>query len=579
MTVKHFFVFAFFFSITGAFAQVNILCTDSMAEQVMRGNYNPALFVSSNPVTHPDSISQAIIADVSVDSLKSYLITLGTFHNRNSGSDTVSSSTGIGAARRWAFSKFGEFSAANEYRLIPSYLQFDTTICGSPQHRNIFAVLPGSDTSDKSIVIIEGHIDSRCTDVCDTACLAQGMEDNGSGTVLVMELARVMSRFTFKHTIVFLLIIGEEQSLFGSTAFVHYAQQKNIAIKAVLNNDIVGGILCGNTSSPPSCPGFGNVDSLQVRIFSYGNFNSMYKQLARYSKLEYKEQVFPYVSVPPTISIMTTEDRTNRGSDHIPFRPYYAAIRFTSANEAGNANTADTAYHDRQHTSADILGVDTDGDLVIDSFFVDFNYLSRNTIINGNAAAMAALTYAAPDFQFTPAGMGKVIVTVTQQTQYPQYRIAVRIPAHNDWDSLYTINGIYSDTLTLPSASVFYISASAVDSFGTESLFSREYILNATPVEELTGTKNGMVLLPPSPNPADEATFISVLVTKKIFYRDAFLKIVSSSGKEVSRVRISLNEGMNEVQYHHGYNASGNYICSLVVDGKTVASTKILFAK
>ncbi|MBK5284230.1 MAG: M28 family peptidase [Bacteroidia bacterium] len=577
--MKHFFVFAFFFTTTGAFAQTNILCTDSMAEQVMLGNYNPALFVSSNPITHPDSISQRIISDVSADSLKSYLVTLGTFHNRNTGSDTISSSTGIGAARRWAHSKFSEFSVANDNRLIPSYLQFDTTICGSPQHRNIFAVLPGSDTSDKSIVIIEAHIDSRCSDVCATACLAEGIEDNGSGTVLVMELARVTSRFTFKHTIVFLLVIGEEQGLFGSRAFMLYAQQKNIAIKAVFNNDIVGGILCGNTSSPPSCPAFGDVDSLQLRIFSFGNFNSMYKQLARYSKLEYKEQVLPYVSVPTSITIMTPEDRTGRGGDHIPFRPHYAAIRFTSANEAGNANTADTAYHDRQHTSGDILGVDTDGDLVIDSFFVDFNYLSRNAVINGNAAAMAALTYAAPDFQFNSVDISRVLVTITQETQYPQYRIGVRIPSNNNWDSLYTINGIYSDTLTLPPGNLLYISASAVDSFGIESLFSREYMLYTTSVEELTGNTNGIVMLPPAPNPADEATVISVLVTKKIIYRNAFLKIISSSGKEISRIKISLNEGMNEAEYNHGYNVSGNYFCSLVVDGRTIASSQILFAK
>jgi hypothetical protein len=76
------------------------------------------------------------------------------------------------------------------------------------------------------------------------------------------------------------------------------------------------------------------------------------------------------------VTIMSAEDRTGRGSDHIPFRENgYAAMRFTSANEHGNADVSDPDYHDRQHTSEDILGVDTDGDQVIDSFFVDFNYL------------------------------------------------------------------------------------------------------------------------------------------------------------------------------------------------------------
>src|SRR5678815_690945 len=91
----------FLLSTFSVVAQTNILCTDSVAEQVMLGNYNPAAFASSNPITHPDSITQGIIASVSPDSLKSYLITLGTFYNRNTGSDTVSNVTGIGAARRW----------------------------------------------------------------------------------------------------------------------------------------------------------------------------------------------------------------------------------------------------------------------------------------------------------------------------------------------------------------------------------------------------------------------------------------------------------------------------------------------
>lgn len=580
-TLLSFLVFAFTLSASNVIAQTNIICTDSVAEQILLGNYNPANYASSTPVTNPDSISQQIIASVSPDSLKGYIVSLGTFYNRNTGSDTVSTVTGIGAARRWAFSKFGEFSALNESRLIPSYLQFDTMVCNSPQHRNIFAVLPGTDTSDKSVIFIEGHIDSRCKDVCDSLCLAQGMEDNGSGSALVLELARVMSKFTFKHTIVFLLTIGEEQGLFGAEAFASYCQQKNIKVKVVQNNDIVGGILCGNTSSPPSCPGFGNVDSLQVRIFSFGNFNSAHKQYARYCKLEYREQVLPHVSVPTTISIMTPEDRTGRGGDHIPFRTrFFTAIRFTSANEAGNANTADSTYNDRQHTSGDILGVDTNGDSAIDSFFVDFNYLKRNAIINGNGAAMAALTYAAPDFVYTPIGIGKLVVTVTQQTQYAQYRLGVRVPASNDWDSLYTINGLVSDTLIMPSAApIFFISMAGVDSNGIETLFSREYNVNVASVEEINKPENNIVLLPAKPNPADEEVAFTVLVNKAIKYKNAYLRISSEQGKEIARLKISLKEGINEVNYNHGYNATGTRLASLIVDGKIISTIKIVFSK
>jgi hypothetical protein len=76
---------------------------------------------------------------------------------------------GIGAARRWAHAQFEKFSAQNNNRLLASYFQFDKLICRSNQHRNIMAVLPGSDTSYKGFVLVEAHIDSRCESVCDTS--------------------------------------------------------------------------------------------------------------------------------------------------------------------------------------------------------------------------------------------------------------------------------------------------------------------------------------------------------------------------------------------------------------------------
>src|SRR5262245_57898928 len=145
-----------------ASAQTAMLSTNPVAEQVMLGAYDPAAYLPATVITHPDSIARGINNRVSPDSLHAYLEVLRTFKNRNTGSDTVSSTKGIGAARRWVYSKFQEFSSQSGSRLIPSYLQFDLLICTQPQHRNIVAVLPGSDTSDKSIIIIEGHIDSRC---------------------------------------------------------------------------------------------------------------------------------------------------------------------------------------------------------------------------------------------------------------------------------------------------------------------------------------------------------------------------------------------------------------------------------
>ncbi len=561
-----------------ALAQTNMISTNPLAEQIMLGSYNPATYQASTVLNHPDTISRGINVRVNPDSLHAYLEALRLFKNRNTGSDTVSSVKGVGAARRWVYSKFQQLSAANENRLIPSYLQFDLAICSIPQHRDIYAVLPGMDTTDKSVLIIEGHMDSRCEGLCDTACLAEGMEDNGSGTALVLELARVMSKYSYNHTLVFLVTVGEEQGLYGAYAFANYCNQKGIQILCVQNNDIDGGIICGATSSPPSCPGLNNIDSTHMRIFSYGGFNSAHKQFARFCKLEYKEQLLAYnlCAVPMLINIMTPEDRTGRSGDHIPFRQKnYTTSRLMSENEHGNANVSNINYTDRQHSTRDILGADTNNDGQPDSFYVDFHYLTRNTVINGNAMGMAGIGPKKPDLTAVYIGGTKVVITITQQTQYQKYRIAVRTTT-NDWDTVYTFVNALTDTLDVINPGTYIFSTASVDTKNVESLFSKEIQVVVTSVNELT-KDNGIMLLQNKPNPFDEATGISVLVNTPVKYREAYVSIKDISGKEIQKLPITLTSGMNEVNYEHGYHATGTFTYTLVIDGKPVQSKTMVF--
>ncbi|MCD6011479.1 MAG: putative aminopeptidase [Flavipsychrobacter sp.] len=560
-------------------AQVVNICTNPAAQQVLLGMYNPSTYTATTVLNHPDTISQGILARVSPDSMRAYLNALSAYQTRNSGSDTASSIRGIGAARRWAYAKFQQFSAQNENRLLASYLQFDTTICGITQHKNIFAVLPGTDTTDKSIIIIEAHIDSRCAGLCDTACAAQGMEDNGSGTALVMELARVMSKYSFDHTIVFLLVIGEEQGLLGGQAFAKFCQVNGVQVKAVLNNDVIGGIICGHTSSPPSCPGHNQVDSTHVRFFSFGGFNSPHKQLSRYIKLEYKEMIQPFATVPMGINIMTPEDRTGRGGDHIPFRHLnYTAMRFTSQNEAGDANVSASGYADRQHTSRDSLGIDINADGILDTLYVDFNYLARNAVINGNAAGMIGISPAVPDFNLSTYP-GNLFVAITAHPEYLHYRVGVRTTT-NDWDSVYTFTGTTSTNIEVPAGN-YIVSVASVDDKGVESLFSREITATVIPVNgvpAINRTNKPIELLQNKPNPADEATMISVMVNEKVNYKEAYISIRDLNGKEVNRKNITLENGINEIMYEHGYDMNGTFIYSLVIDGQVIESKRMAFA-
>ncbi|MCB0680526.1 MAG: M28 family metallopeptidase [Saprospiraceae bacterium] len=567
----------------GAYGQSNIFFTNPEAEAVVFGLFDPADYAPSVVIDDPVVIANALIDDLSPDSLHAYLVQMSAFGNRNTGSDTTSTTFGMGAARRWAYDKFESFSMQNEGRLLPGYLQFDQVICGMGQHRNVVAILPGQGPQYDEFVLVEAHLDSRCEDGCDGDCMAHGMEDNGSGSALVLELARVMSQFSFNRSIVFMLTTGEEQGLRGANALADYCLANDLQLKAVLNNDIVGGIICGQTASPPGCPGLNDIDSINVRIYSDG-ITSKHKQLARYVKLEYQENIFPNIAVQTVINIMTPEDRTGRGGDHIPFRENgYPAIRFTSANEHGDGNPSQPGYEDRQHSMEDVLGVDTDNDGLLDSFFVDFHYLARNAVINGNALAMAALG-PEPPASLTVEQLGNALVVhIDDPNDLGLYRVAIRELLTNDWDTVFTTNQQVDTLLVdLVPGDTYKVSAATVDADGVESLFSNEESVFFLPtgVKELPWMEKGYTLLQNHPNPFDEATVFAVRVERPISHREAFIVVLDLQGKELARLPITLNQGINEVVYdyqHHRY-VPGTYAYSLVVDGQVLETKQMVYA-
>jgi hypothetical protein len=282
------------------------------------------------------------------------------------------------------------------------------------------------------------------------------------------------------------------------------------------------------------------------------------------------------------LRMMSPEDRSNRGGDHIPFRENgYAAMRFTSANEHGNASNL-PGYSDRQHTSDDILGVDTDGDQVIDSFFVQFSYLARNVVINGNAAAVAARNVPTPaDFDLlrsSAGGAGLLDVNINDPANVGTYRIALRAVVL-DWDTVYTLTGSTLGTFPAPPTGILYVSVAAVDDQGAESLFSGEKLVFITGTQTPdTETEKNIQLFQNRPNPFDEATWISFYVKQVPAYKRAQIAIINSQGKTVERLPVSLQPGLNEVLYTHGYGGHGTFAYALQIDGITVDVRQMVFA-
>lgn len=582
------------------FSQSNISIQSGPGLAVMQGNYNPASYAATNVIDGHDQIICEINNLVSPDSLLANIEKLVSFQTRHTFSDTLSNTRGTGAARRWIHQKFTQYSGRNENRLLATYLKFDwlNSSCGDGYDlKNVLAILPGTDTSQKEIILVEAHMDSRCEQRCDTNCFAPGADDNGSGTALVMELARVMSRYSFEHTIVFMTNTGEEQGLLGATAMAQYAVDNGIAMKAVQNNDVVGGVICGETSSPPGCAPPDAIDSTHLRIYANPiSYFNPHQSFARTVKMYYQEKLKPNVQVPMTIDLIDQEDRVGRGGDHIPFREKgFRNLRFTEANEHGDASP-DTSYSDRQHSTRDILGLDTDGDGKIDSFFVDKNYLARNTVINGMSLTLLAQGPNTPEFTLhnEPTGLRVEVLNPT----VAQYRVGVRDGIQIDFNALYRFS---APSFLVPgqvSGDYYYISVAALDSNGVMSPFTTEKrafsaanTAAGTPDNlpfkidcSLVGAnefflekeEKGIRLGEAVPNPLKNQTTITVEVSDPAI-RKASLVIYDAAAKTVDEIplQLELELGPNEVRYRHEA-GPGVFYYSLKVNGQVVETRKMV---
>jgi hypothetical protein len=322
----------------------------------------------------------ALVASISTERLRQLLTTLAGFGTRSTLSDAAPA-RGIAAAGQWIADELRRSSPRLQVSFDAHRLASQERIVREAEVRNIMAVLPGRTPRR---IYVTAHYDTlnipgQTAGVIRPAPLpagfdaltqagqdfnvdAPGANDNGSGTVLTMELARQLAQsgLEFDATLVFVLWAGEEQGLFGSRAHAQRLASQQAIVDAMFNNDIVGGSRGGN----------GVVDSGSVRVFSDGPEDSMSRSLARYIHVVAARYVPSH-----RIRLLARQDRFGRGSDHQPFNASgFPAVVFREANE----------NYDRQHSANDTL----EG--------VDFDYLAQNTRVNAAAVAALALAPAAP---------------------------------------------------------------------------------------------------------------------------------------------------------------------------------------
>jgi hypothetical protein len=325
---------------------------------------------TSATAQQPDPQVTALVAAVSVDSLRSYLSRLVAFGTRHTLSDTVSATRGIGAARRYIHAKFEDFArdcggcmqvSFDRHRAANARTRNDTV-----DIVNVIAKLPGRGDPSR-IIIVEGHYDSCICSVSmtDSESDAPGANDDGSGTVAVMELARVFSKAFprgLEATVMFVAVAGEEQGLLGSNGLAaKLAADSSIEVYAALTSDIAGNVHGQK----------GGVDSTSIRVFAGEPNDGASRQLARYI-----EQVGEVYVKGLDVRVIERLDRIGRGGDHIPFwQRGFAAVRFSESLE----------NYLHQHRPEDRIE------------YVSFPFVRKLARVNGAATASLALAPAPPD--------------------------------------------------------------------------------------------------------------------------------------------------------------------------------------
>jgi hypothetical protein len=424
----------------------------------------PQVRPASNPALEP------ILRGISVDRLRSNVETLVGFGTRHTLSDTSSDERGIGAARRWIFDEFQHLAKPSQGRLS---VWFDETVV-PPSRRvpdsvrvtNVIAKLSGRSASDPAgerVLIVGAHYDSRATDPMDRLTDAPGANDDASGTAVVLELARVLSRHSFDATILFVAFAGEEQGLLGATSLAERALREGWDLEAMVNNDMVGNVAGAD----------GAIDSTSVRLFAEaltpadtGSVLRRRRALglendgASRTLARYVQEVGDIAVRNLEIRMIYRRDRFLRGGDHSPFHDRgFAAVRLVEAKE----------NYDRQHRNP----VDENGRMVGDlPAFINYGYVGA--IARTNAAVLTTLASAPrPPARGTLVLGGPVHSTTVRwapnrELDLAGYNVRVRATTSPQWEKTFFTSDT-SMTLAFPKDDYLF-GIQAVDRAGAVSL-------------------------------------------------------------------------------------------------------------
>ncbi|GGK12444.1 aminopeptidase [Pilimelia terevasa] len=415
----------------------------------------------------PDPALLALLKEVDparIEATVRRLVAFGTRHTMSSQDDPV---RGIGAARDWIHAALRETAAASGGRMtveLQSFIQPAGPRLPEPTRiTNIVATLRGTATPARTYVV-SGHYDSRASDVLDAVSDAPGADDDASGVAAVLELARVFATRPVEATIVFSVVAGEEQGLFGSAHLARQLRTGGVDVQGMFSNDIIGASE-GFDGTPPDpytvrlfvegVPTAETPAQATTRLSTGGENDGPSRQLGRFVR-DVAEN--PHTGM--RVRVVWRRDRYLRGSDHISFlQQGYPAARFTEPRE--------NFHHEHQDVRVE-NGIQY-GDL---PQFCDFPYIAR--VARVNAAALWSLAQAPG----TPRNVVIVTSGLTNDTTLrwqrgPEpdlagYEVVWRETTEPEWTHVLPVGDVTTATIDLSKDNVLF-GVRALDTAGHRS--------------------------------------------------------------------------------------------------------------
>lgn len=410
-----------------------------------------------------------IIDAVSAKRIEKDIATLANFGTRHTLSDTVSNTRGIGAARRWIKKQFNNISSDCNNCLNVFY-QKDLVKKGTNRRItkdvwvvNVVAIQKGT-KNPNNYIIMSGDIDSRISDPNNYIDDAPGANDNATGMAGAIEAARVLSKYKFENSIIYVGLSGEEQGLFGGKGLAKYAKEKDWNIVGIINNDMIGnikgvdGVIDNRTFrifSEPTPP-TETEKQRRARRFYGGEVDGISRQLARYI---YKTTKTYMPEMNP--KMIYRLDRFGRGGHHRPFNDEgFAGVRIMEAHE----------NYTQQHQDIRTENGIEYGDRLK---FVDFDYAKKLTAVNAiNLASIAEAPMAPKN-----VGIGGIVEPAVKLAwnkvdRAKGYKIYWRDTTSPTWDHFKYVENVTEYTLDGIVVDNYFFGVSAVGSDGHESIVS-----------------------------------------------------------------------------------------------------------